>query len=156
MRNIVFKLLICVILLFILSSNRAQNEITVVTLDNPAPGYLLMDSYQPGYIKMIDNSGIVVYKKKIEYKKILIILFVCLLLVGTVSAANYYISTSASGTGSGDSWANKKDFKTLNTASLLPGDIVYIDGGTNGLIYERSPFTIYSRGTSDKYIKFVI
>src|SRR3989339_530306 len=69
MRNIVFKLLICVILLFILSSNRAQNEITVVTLDNPAPGYLLMDSYQPGYIKMIDNSGIVVYKKKIEYNE---------------------------------------------------------------------------------------
>jgi len=90
----------------------------------------------------------------VKMKKILIILFVCLLLVGTVSAANYYISTSASGTGSGDSWANKKDFKTLNTASLLPGDIVYIDGGTNGLIYERSPFTIYSRGTSDKYIKF--
>ena len=87
-------------------------------------------------------------------KIFLMLFFVGLLLVGTVSATTYYVSTSSSGTGTGDSWANKKDFKTLNTGSLLPGDIVYIDGGTNGLIYERSPFVIYSRGTSDKFIKF--
>jgi hypothetical protein len=86
--------------------------------------------------------------------KLLIVFFVGLLLVGSVSAANYYVSTSSSGTGSGDSWANKKDFRTLNTASLQPGDVVYIDGGTNGLTYIASPFTIYSRGTPDKYIKF--
>ena len=73
-------------------------------------------------------------------KIFLMLFFVGLLLVGTVSAANWYVSTTSSGTASGDSWANKRTLKDFTESwygtRVKPGDIVYIDGGSTNLTYK--------------------
>jgi len=65
--------------------------------------------------------------------------FVCILLVSSVSATNWYVSTTSSGTASGDSWANKRNLRDFTpsfySSRVMPGDTVYIDGGANGLTY---------------------
>jgi len=63
--------------------------------------------------------------------KKLIILLYCLQL----NAANWYLSTSASGSGSGNSWTNAALYSSFNLASVNPGDVIYFDGGSSGLTY---------------------
>ncbi|MBI5324534.1 MAG: aryl-sulfate sulfotransferase [Ignavibacteriae bacterium] len=63
------KLTIVVFLFFIfLINSQAQpgNPLVMTALDNPAPGYILLDSYQSGYLSIIDNSGLTAYKKRLE------------------------------------------------------------------------------------------
>ncbi|OGU15397.1 MAG: hypothetical protein A2X61_15960 [Ignavibacteria bacterium GWB2_35_12] len=59
------KLYIGIILLFLLDfyTTESQGDLTVETLDNPAPGYILLDSFIEGYLTIIDNSGFMTYKK---------------------------------------------------------------------------------------------
>jgi len=78
-------------------------------------------------------------------KKILLI-FV-FILPRIIYSNNWYISTSSSGNGSGNSWANKKSYTTFNWASVQPGDFVYLDGGTDSLIYDVNNYDINTHGT---------
>jgi hypothetical protein len=48
---------------------------------------------------------------------------------------NWYLSTTSSGTGNADSWANKKYWRTFNQSLVMPGDTVFLDGGQDSLIY---------------------
>lgn len=66
-------------------------------------------------------------------KKIFISYF--LLLTNFTFGTNWYVSTTSSGNASGDSWANKRILSNFNWSQVQPGDVVYIDGGTNGLTY---------------------
>ncbi len=66
-------------------------------------------------------------------KKFFILLL--FILQYTAIATNWYVSTSTSGNGSGDSWANKRILSSFNWAQVQPGDVVYIDGGSSGLTY---------------------
>jgi len=60
-----------------------------------------------------------------------------ILLSFELFAANYYVSTTASGSGNASSWANKDDAATFNFSGLSAGDIVYIDGGaSDSLLYD--------------------
>ena len=76
---------------------------------------------------------------------------ICTLLVfilpSIIYSNNWYISTSSSGNGSGNSWANKKSYTTFNWASVQPGDFVYLDGGTDSLIYDVNNYDINTHGT---------
>ncbi|TAL67311.1 MAG: hypothetical protein EPN82_15165 [Bacteroidetes bacterium] len=63
----IYKVIIfCLILIISTLPSYSQFDLTVITLDNPAPGYLLLDSYQQGYLTLIDNSGKIAFKKRIE------------------------------------------------------------------------------------------
>ncbi|MFI5236756.1 MAG: hypothetical protein ACHQLA_02325, partial [Ignavibacteriales bacterium] len=62
-------------------------------------------------------------------------ILLALFLPYTAIATNWYVSTSSSGNGSGNSWANKQILSSFNWAQVQPGDIVYIDGGSSGLTY---------------------
>lgn len=54
------------------------------------------------------------------------------------NAATYYVSRNGNNAG-GLSWATAwNNFAGINTASLQPGDTVYIDGGGNGMVYEAT------------------
>jgi hypothetical protein len=66
-------------------------------------------------------------------KKIFILLVFC--LPSFIYGNNWYVSTSSSGNGSGNSWANKQILSSFNWAQVQAGDIVYIDGGSSGLTY---------------------
>lgn len=76
----------------------------------------------------------------------------CLLVLSfTVQsfAANWYLSTSASGNGSGSSWANADDWATFNHAGLNPGDVVYVDGGaSDSLLYTGLTFNTAASGSA--------
>ena len=50
---------------------------------------------------------------------------------------NYYVSTASAGDGTGiGGWTNKKQFHILTESLLLPGDTVYVDGGSSELVYD--------------------
>lgn len=59
---------------------------------------------------------------------------------------------SASGTGSGtNSWSNAANYYTFNWAQVLSGDSVFIDGGTDSVVYTQKLDPAIS-GTSGNYI----
>jgi hypothetical protein len=70
---------------------------------------------------------------------------------------NWYISPLAvAGNNSGVSWANAwLGFNSILWSALQAGDIVYIDGGTNGATYSGSLVT-YTNGTSIAPVTFQV
>ncbi|MBI5324536.1 MAG: aryl-sulfate sulfotransferase [Ignavibacteriae bacterium] len=68
MRTFFFKLYILIIFLILNQSFTAfsQTDINVVTLDNPSPGYIFLQSYFLDYLGYVDNSGQIVYRKKLN------------------------------------------------------------------------------------------
>ncbi len=71
--------------------------------------------------------------------KILTVLIPSLILVSGVSAVNYYVDKSASGSNSGTSWSNAwQSFSAINWNSIQPGDTLYISGGTSSKTYYES------------------
>src|ERR1035437_3117584 len=48
----------------------------------------------------------------------------------------YYVGKDTTGNGSGSSWTNKHKFSTFNWTTLVGGDTVYVDGGTDSLVYD--------------------
>ncbi|MDR3610246.1 MAG: hypothetical protein P4L27_06780 [Ignavibacteriaceae bacterium] len=75
--------------------------------------------------------------KSIFYYGTLILLF----FMGNLYATNYYISTTSSGTGKGNSWINKKVYTSFKWSRLAGGDSVYFDGGTDSLVYASISFS---------------
>ncbi|TAL67312.1 MAG: hypothetical protein EPN82_15170 [Bacteroidetes bacterium] len=68
MQKYLLNINLFIILLLIINnySILSQNKITVLTLDNPAPGYLLMDTFEDGYLSITDNSGFAVINDKLK------------------------------------------------------------------------------------------
>jgi hypothetical protein len=65
----------------------------------------------------------------------------------------WYISNSAKGNGSADSWANSASYINFDQSQLSAGDTVYIDGGTDSLVYNlTSVYFIKTNGTNSDYI----
>lgn len=57
------------------------------------------------------------------------------LLVGTCSAANFYVRAGASGANNGSDWANAwRDASSINYGALNAGDTVYFAAGTYGAL----------------------
>ena len=79
-------------------------------------------------------------------KKILIILF--LFLPVFIFPGNWYLSTTSSGNASGNSWANKRILSNFNWSQVQPGDVVYLDGGTDSLVYNINNYDINTHGTT--------
>ena len=52
-----------------------------------------------------------------------------------VAQINWYVSNTSSGNGNGSSWVNKSLLSSFNWSQVQAGDIVYVDGGSNGLTY---------------------
>jgi hypothetical protein len=50
-------------------------------------------------------------------------------------ATNWYVSNASKGSNNGTSWANAWSPSTINWTSVQPGDFVYLDGGTDSLVY---------------------
>jgi len=73
-----------------------------------------------------------------KMNKIIILFFVGLLLVSSVSAANWYVDNQATGTGLGTSWGNAAlKVSSLDWTKIKGGDTVYISGGTVSKIYQK-------------------
>jgi hypothetical protein len=86
-------------------------------------------------------------------RKKIFLLFIIFSSVMQLFGKNWYVSTTSSGTGSGDSWANKKIWSSFNTNLPEPGDTVFIDGGTTGMTYVlSSTWFIYSDGVAGNKI----
>jgi len=83
-------------------------------------------------------------------KKIFILLV--LLLSNIAIGNNWYVSTSSSGNGSGNSWANKRIYTTFNWGNVVPGDVVYIDGGSDSLTYSLNEYTLEATGAVGDHI----
>jgi len=63
-------------------------------------------------------------------------------------ATDYYMDKSATGNNSGSSWANAwQSFSDINWATIQPGDIIWVSGGTSGKTYSEK-LTIEKSGTS--------
>lgn len=60
---------------------------------------------------------------------------VVLFFMSNIYGTSYYVSTSSAGTGTGDSWTNKKMYTSFTWTNLAGGDTVYFDGGTDSLTY---------------------
>jgi hypothetical protein len=66
MKNrLTYFILLIPFILWIDSKGIDPPPFTVLTLDNPAPGYLFLDPYSPGFINLVDNSGQPVYIKNL-------------------------------------------------------------------------------------------
>jgi hypothetical protein len=84
--------------------------------------------------------------------KILIGLFIGLLLVGTVSATNWYVDNAVASSGNGQSWSTAwKAFSNIVWSSVQPGDTIYISGGAVGQTYYET-LTPQNSGTLGNYI----
>ena len=67
----------------------------------------------------------------------LLTISILLCLPSFIYGINWYVSTTASGNGSGSSWANAKSFESLrgNWSNVAAGTTVYIDGGSDSVFY---------------------
>lgn len=67
-------------------------------------------------------------------------------------STSYYIDKDASGSNNGTSWTNAwQSFSNINWTSIVPGDIIFISGGTDSTIYfER--LVIGKSGAPGNYI----
>ncbi len=64
LRNIL--LILIIFIHYSISFSISQPPFKVTQLDYPSPGYLIMDSYLPGYVYLTDNSGQPVYIKSLS------------------------------------------------------------------------------------------
>ncbi|GIU68907.1 MAG: hypothetical protein KatS3mg002_0143 [Candidatus Woesearchaeota archaeon] len=86
------------------------------------------------------------------------------LIVGFVSAANWYVDRDAPVGGNGQSWSTAwKKFSDIQWTQIQPGDIVYISGGYSQKVYgdefyqtppkpRNYTFRISAQGTPDNFI----
>ena len=81
-------------------------------------------------------------------KNIIILFFFAQVLIFTQTQTSWYVSTTSSGNGSGNSWANKKIYSTFNWSNVTPGDVVYMDGGADSLVYNINQYGVNSHGTA--------
>jgi len=77
-------------------------------------------------------------------KTLIIFVFI---LPSIIYGSNWYISTSSSGNGSGDSWANKHKFSNFDWSQVSDGDTVYLDGGVDSVVYNINQYEIDTHGT---------
>jgi len=69
-----------------------------------------------------------------------------LILFTSISFGQFYVASSNAGAADGSSWANAKSFASLNGAwnSIAAGTTIYIDGGTDSVVYSVNSSTAYS------------
>ncbi|GIU68902.1 MAG: hypothetical protein KatS3mg002_0138 [Candidatus Woesearchaeota archaeon] len=88
-------------------------------------------------------------------KKVLNLLLL-FLLVGFVSAANWYVDRDAPVGGNGQSWGTAwNNFSVINWSRVQPGDTIYISGGVTEKVYEaENPvFEVGASGAPGNRIK---
>ena len=81
----------------------------------------------------------------------ILILFVFFLPI-FIYSNNWHVSTSLSGNGSGDSWANVARFSNFNWAQVGAGDTVWMDGGSDSLIYNINNYNWNLQGSVNSRI----
>ncbi|MGD8306657.1 MAG: T9SS type A sorting domain-containing protein [Ignavibacteria bacterium] len=65
-------------------------------------------------------------------------------------ATNHYIDKNASGNNNGTSWNNAwQSFGAINWNSIYPGDVIYISGSTNSLVYNEKLDILVSGASGD-------
>ena len=80
-------------------------------------------------------------------KKMFIVVLIFLPSVIFAIGNNWYVSTASSGNASGNSWVNKTKFSTFNWGTVQPGDTIYLDGGTDSVVYDVNQYEISTHGT---------
>jgi hypothetical protein len=95
-------------------------------------GFSLWFTLPPGIIfqQLLNN----VLSKDYMFKSIFFG-YLILLFCGNINATSYYLSTASSGSASGNSWTNKQLYTNFSWTKLAGGDTVYVDGGTDSLVY---------------------
>ncbi|MBV6421311.1 MAG: hypothetical protein DAHOPDDO_02586 [Ignavibacteriaceae bacterium] len=83
----------------------------------------------------------------------LLYLFVLFLSISAMTfAANWYVNGKVSSSGNGQSWATAwKNFSNISWGSINPGDVIYISGGADSVVY-TSGMTIGKSGSAGNYI----
>ena len=85
--------------------------------------------------------------------KKLLLMLILLLLVGSVSATDWYVDNAVSVNGNGQSWSNAwKNLSSINWSVLQPGDTVYISGGSTEKVYDEQ-LNIMKSGSPNNRIK---
>jgi hypothetical protein len=87
--------------------------------------------------------------------KLFFTFFLGLLLVGSVSAASWYVDNAVATSGNGQSWSTAwNSFSNIVWSSVQPGDIIYISGGSSGgsQKYYNSTLSIGASGTIENHI----
>ncbi|MEQ8192512.1 MAG: T9SS type A sorting domain-containing protein [Candidatus Eremiobacterota bacterium] len=68
------------------------------------------------------------------------------------SAANWYVDRNATGQNNGISWANAwQSFSAIKWNQIQPGDVLYISGGTDSVIYQEQ-LNIQTHGSVNNYV----
>ena len=81
------------------------------------------------------------------------LIFFALIGLSSTFATNYYVDRNASGNGSGSSWANASLWSSFNWSQLNPGDTVFVNGGTDSLVYSSNlRMNINASGSSQNKI----
>lgn len=100
---------------------------------------LRWNTWYTGKFQMKNNSS--------KYLPLCSIPFLITLLVGSASAATYYVDNTASGSNNGTSWQNAwTSFAAINWNAVNPGDTVYISGGSTSKTYYET-LTVSDSGT---------
>lgn len=76
-----------------------------------------------------------------------------IILITVELLAGYYVKPTASGNGSGDSWANADDWDDDFSGSVAAGDTIFMDGGTTSQTYNGK--SMFESGTAGNYIYFM-
>ena len=64
----------------------------------------------------------------------------------------YYIDKHASGQNNGTSWVDAwKSFSSINWNQIQPGDVIYISGGVDSVVYQEQ-LNIQTHGSLNKYV----
>lgn len=78
-----------------------------------------------------------------------------LLLTIQCFATDWYVKNGGTGSNNGTSWTNAwTSFASINWGSISPGDNLYIDGGTDSVVY-NAQLTPTANGTSSNYINIL-
>src|SRR3989339_311685 len=77
-----------------------------------------------------------------EMNKLFFTLFLGLVLVGTVSATNWYVDNAVATSGNGQSWNTAwKAFSNIAWANVKAGDTIYVSGGSTSKTYPKVRIT---------------